>query len=88
MREVNDMSEVFIANFCTTLRIISGAAGILAAVAVVMMAAFVLTLILGLIFDAVTEYMAKRWERKGKLPKHTLGKIIMRHHRQGQRNAV
>ena len=82
------MSEVFVVNFSTTLRVISGAAGVLAAVVLVIVTVFILGLIMGLIFDAVTEYMAKRWERKGKLPNHALGKIIMRHHSQDQRNEV
>lgn len=74
------MQQLFVQGFVETLRILSGLAGVLAAVAVVLLAAWLIVRTLGrlaaAVFDGATAALAKLWNRTGYKPKTKWGRVI------------
>lgn len=70
------MLNVFVQAFTYTALILSGAVGVCAAVAVCGAAVLVVLAVLAVSFDRLTDWMAKRWQRKGKQPRGRVARII------------
>jgi hypothetical protein len=74
------MQQLFVQGFVETLRVLSGLAGVLAAVAVVLLAAWLIVRTLGrlaaAVFDGATAALAWTWEKTGYKPKTRWGRVI------------
>lgn len=74
------MRQLFVQGFVETLRVLAGLAGVLAAVAVVLLAAWLIVRTLGRLaaaaFDGATAALAKLWNRTGYKPKTKWGRVI------------
>lgn len=74
------MQQLFVQGFVETLRVLAGLAGVLAAVAVVLLAAWLIVRTLGrlaaAVFDGATAALAKLWNRTGYKPKTKWGRVI------------
>lgn len=74
------MQQLFVQGFVETLRVLAGLAGVLAAVAVVLLAAWLIVRTLGrlaaAVFDGTTAALAKLWNRTGYKPKTKWGRVI------------
>lgn len=71
------MQQLFVQGFVCTLRLLAGLAGALAALAVVLLAAWLIVRALGRLaaaaFDGATAALAKLWNRTGYKPKTKWG---------------
>ena len=72
------MTESVATGFMWTLRVILTILGGAAAVILLALTMIILAIVAGVIFNLVTELMARHWEKTGKRPRHKLGQIIMR----------
>ena len=74
------MLQLFVQGFVYTLRLLAGLAGALAAVAVVLLAAWLIVRTLGRLaaaaFDGATTALARIWKRTGYKPKTKWGRVI------------
>lgn len=74
------MQQLFVQGFVETLRVLAGLAGVLAAVAVVLLAVWLIVRTLGRLaaaaFDGATAALAKLWSRTGYKPKTKWGRVI------------
>lgn len=74
------MQQLFVQGFVETLRVLAGLAGVLAAVAVVLLAGWLIVRTLGRLaaaaFDGATAALAKLWNRTGYKPKTKWGRVI------------
>lgn len=74
------MQQLFVQGFVCTLRLLAGLAGALAALAVVLLAAWLIVRALGRLaaaaFDGATAALAKLWSRTGYKPKTKWGRVI------------
>lgn len=74
------MQQLFVQGFVCTLRLLAGLAGALAALAVVLLAAWLIVRALGRLaaaaFDVATAALAKLWNRTGYKPKTKWGRVI------------
>ena len=74
------MQQLFVQGFVETLRVLAGLAGVLAAVVVVLLAAWLIVRTLGRLaaaaFDGATAALAKLWNRTGYKPKTKWGRVI------------
>lgn len=74
------MLQLFVQGFVYTLRLLAGLAGALAAVAVVLLAAWLIVRTLGRLaaaaFDGATTALARAWKRTGYKPKTKWGRVI------------
>ena len=74
------MQQLFVQGFVETLRVLAGLAGVLAAVAVVLLAVWLIVRTLGRLaaaaFDGATAALAKLWNRTGYKPKTKWGRVI------------
>lgn len=70
------MLNVFAQTFTYTALILSGLAGVCAAIAVCGAAVLVVLALLAASFDRLTDWLAKRWKRKGREPRSRVAKII------------
>lgn len=74
------MQQLFVQGFVYTLRLLAGLAGALAALAVVLLAAWLIVRALGRLaaaaFDGATAALAKLWNRTGYKPKTKWGRVI------------
>lgn len=74
------MQQLFVQGFVETLRVLAGLAGVLAAVVVVLLAAWLIVRALGRLaaaaFDGATAALAKLWSRTGYKPKTKWGRVI------------
>lgn len=74
------MTAAFCSSFDAVCIIAAYAAGAVAAVALAAIAALVPLALLGAVFDAATNALARRWHRLGKCPRGRLAKIIYANH--------
>lgn len=74
------MQQLFVQGFVCTLRLLAGLAGALAALAVVMLVAWLIVRALGRLaaaaFDGATAALAKLWNKTGYKPKTKWGRVI------------
>lgn len=74
------MLQLFVQGFVYTLRLLAGLAGALAAVAVVLLAAWLIVRTLGRLaaaaFDGATTALAQTWRKTGYKPKTKWGRVI------------
>lgn len=74
------LQQLFTQGFVYTLRLLAGLAGALAAVAVVLLAAWLIVRTLGKLaaaaFDGATTALARIWKRTGYKPKTKWGRVI------------
>ena len=71
------MQQLFVQGFVCTLRLLAGLAGALAALAVVLLAAWLIVRRLAAAaFDGATAAMAKLWNKTGYKPKTKWGRVI------------
>lgn len=74
------MQQLFVQGFVYTLRLLAGLAGALAALAVVLLAAWLIVRALGrlaaAVFDGATTALARTWRRTGYKPKTKWGRVI------------
>lgn len=71
----------FATGFQAVAQFLLTVSGGLAAVAVFLEAVLLVVCLAGLIFDRVTQAMAKRWEKKGHQPRGKLEQIILEAYR-------
>lgn len=74
------MQQLFVQGFVYTLRLLAGLAGALAALAVVLLAAWLIVRTMGRLaaaaFDGATTALAWTWRRTGYKPKTKWGRVI------------
>lgn len=74
------MLQLFVQGFVYTLRLLAGLAGALAALAVVLLAAWLIVHALGKLaaaaFDGATTALARTWRKTGYKPKTKWGRVI------------
>ena len=82
------MIESVATGFMWVFRLILAIIGGAAAVILFALALLILALVAGVIFNLVTELMARHWEKTGKRPRNKLGQIIMRRREYGADSEV
>ncbi len=74
------MTAAFCSSFDAVCILAAYVAGAAAAVALAAIAVLVPLALLGAVFDAVTNALARRWHRLGRCPRGRLAKIIYANH--------
>ena len=73
----------FILGFEVTGRFLLLIAGGAAAVLLFVVGLLLVGCIAGIVFDLVTDTLARRWEKTGRVPRNKLERIILENHRRG-----
>lgn len=75
--------EYFVATFNATWMVLQCVAGVVAALALLLLAVAAIAFVGSAVFSLLTGLMAARWQRRGHIPRNRVEKIIMDSEKRG-----